>query len=139
MSRITHILASVALLAIATPLAAADRYAERAEAKLTKILANRTAGKPVQCLNLRDIQSSQIIDRTAIVYQSGGKLYVNRPDGAQTLDDDDILVTRTIGSQLCRMDPVNLVSRAGRFQHGFVSLGEFVPYARPPKVPQPAQ
>ena len=102
------------------------------EARLDRMLAGRVAGKPVDCINLRDIRSSQIIDRTAIVYQVGGKLYVNRPrGGASSLDSDDILVTNSVTSQLCRVDTVRLVDRTSRFYSGFVSLGEFVPYAKP--------
>jgi hypothetical protein len=101
------------------------------EARLDRMLAGRVAGKPVDCINLRDIRSSQIIDRTAIVYQVGGKLYVNRPrGGASSLDDNDILVTNTVTSQLCRIDTVRLIDRTSRFYSGFVSLGEFVPYTK---------
>ena len=104
------------------------------EARLDRVLEGRVAGKPVNCINLRDIQSSQIIDRTAIVYSVGSKLYVNRPRiGANSLDRDDILLTRTSTSQLCSIDTVRLIDRGGMFPRGFVSLGEFVPYAKPPK------
>jgi hypothetical protein len=58
---------------------------------------------------------------------------VNRPDGAGSLDDDDILMTRTYTGQLCRLDSVNLFSRAGRYERGFVTLGNFVPYTKAPK------
>jgi hypothetical protein len=44
-------------------------------------------------------------------------------------------VTKTFGSQLCSIDTVNLIDRASRFPHGFVSLGQFVPYT---KVKHPA-
>lgn len=101
------------------------------EARLDKLLDGRIAGKPVDCINLRDIQSSEIIDRTAIVYRVGAKYYVNRPrSGASWLDSDDILVTRTVTGRLCSIDSVNLIDRGSRFQRGFVSLGEFVPYSR---------
>ena len=57
---------------------------------------------------------------------------VNRPKGgAESLDDDDILVTKTTGSQLCSIDAVELRDRSSRMYSGFVSLGEFVPYRRP--------
>jgi hypothetical protein len=49
------------------------------EAQLAKALDGRVAGEPVNCLSLRSIRSSRIIDRTAIVYQVGNTLYVNRP------------------------------------------------------------
>ena len=103
------------------------------EARLEKLLQGRVAGKPVNCINSRDIRSTQIIDRTAIVYRVGSKLYVNRPrSGASSLDRDDILVTRQFGgtSQLCRIDMVQLIDRAALFPTGFVALGEFVPYSR---------
>ena len=61
----------------------------------------------------------------------GSTLWVNRPDGgAESLDDDDILVLRTTGSQLCSIDTLELHDRTSRMYSGFVSLGEFVPYRR---------
>ena len=121
------------LTAAAALLAAGSASAAVApEARLDKLLEGRVAGQPVSCINQRDIRSAQIIDRTAIVYRVGGKLYVNRPRaGASTLDRDDILVTRSFGtSQLCRIDTVQLIDRVALFPTGFVSLGEFVPYTR---------
>jgi hypothetical protein len=100
--------------------------------KLAKALDGRVAGKPVSCISLNDIRSSEIIDRTAIVSRTGGgRLYVNTPQIGQTsLDDDDILVTKTSGSQLCRLDTVRLFDRGARFETGFVALGDFVPYIK---------
>ena len=132
MKRILSVLAAAGLVAAAAPSLAADRAA-RGEAGLAKLLANRVPGKPVSCINQRDIRSSQVLDGTAIVYEAFGKLYVNRPSGASSLDDDDILVTRTYTTQLCRMDTVRLVDRVARFERGFVSLNEFVPYEKPKK------
>lgn len=122
-----------ALLAAALPAQAASPAATaKAEARLAKALDGRVAGKPVDCINLRDIQSSEIIDRTAIVYRtSGNRLYVNRPDiGQSSLDRDDILVTKTYSSQLCSLDTVHLLDRGTQFSSGFVGLGKFVPYTK---------
>ncbi len=130
---LSALLAGAALLTIGLPAAAAGRYDNsEAEARLAKALAGRVAGKPVDCINLRDIQSSEIIDRTAIVYRTGGgRLYVNRPTtGAESLDRDDILVTKTWDSRLCSIDIVRLVDRGSSFERGFVGLGEFVPYVK---------
>ena len=56
---------------------------------------------------------------------------MNTPRIGQTsLDDDDILVTKTWGSQLCSLDTVRLFDRGARFETGFVGLGEFVPYTK---------
>ena len=101
------------------------------QAKLPKLLEGRVAGEPQNCISLSTARSSQIIDKTAIVYKVGNTLWVNRPKGgAESLDDDDILVTRTTSSQLCSIDTIQLRDRTSHFYTGFVSLGEFVPYRR---------
>lgn len=128
MSRFAKITLAGALAAIS---AAAGAASPSPEARLEKLLDGRVAGKPVSCINLRSIQSTEIIDGTAIVYRVGSRLYVNRPSGARQLDRDDIMVTRSIGSQLCRIDMVRLVDRTALFPTGFVNLGEFVPYTKP--------
>ena len=132
-----RLLLSFALAALIPPLgmsaSAATNGNVRGDAKLAKALDGRVAGKPVSCINLRDIRSSEIIDGTAILYRTGGgQIYVNTPRIGQTsLDDDDILVTKTWGSQLCSLDTVRLLNRGARFETGFVGLGEFVPYSKP--------
>lgn len=125
------ILAGLALLGLAPVHAATDREA-RGAAELAKALEGRTAGEPVDCLYLRDIRSTRIIDRTAILYETrGGTIYVNKPDGgAGSLDKWDILVTDTHLSQLCDIDIVQLFDVTSRIQTGFVQLGEFVPYRK---------
>jgi hypothetical protein len=109
--------------------------------ELAKIVKDRVPGKPVNCINLTQIRSTTIIDRTAIVYDMGGTIYVNRPPYPQSLDDDDILITRTWGSQLCNVDIVQLATRnggAGMWWRGSVGLGEFVPYTKPKPAPAAA-
>jgi hypothetical protein len=129
---LSSLLLAAAVAAISVPATAAIDRGARAEARLTKALEGRVPGKPVSCINLSNIRSSEIIDRTAILYRmGGGRLYVNTPRmGQESLDDDDILVTRTSGSQLCSLDTVRLFDRGARFETGFVGLGEFVPYAK---------
>ena len=101
------------------------------EAKLAKMLDGRVAGKPQDCIFLPSIRGSRIVDNTAIVYDAGRTLWVNRPrSGAESLDDDDILVTRLHSSSLCSIDIVELRDRYGHFYNGFVGLGEFVPYRK---------
>ncbi len=125
--------AALATIALATmPAAAQDA---RGEASLDKIVAGRTAGSPVDCINLRDIRSTEIVDDTAIVYRmNNGTLFVNRPGSGSILDRDDILVTRTIGTRLCRIDIVNLVDRGSQMPSGSLSLSDFVPYSRLPRT-----
>lgn len=105
------------------------------EEQLAKLLDGRVAGKPVNCINLPNVQSTRVIDKTAIVYGSGGTLYVQRPrSGASSLDSNDILFTQLTMSQLCSIDIVQIRDRNGFFFRGSVALDEFVPYTKPPKV-----
>jgi hypothetical protein len=118
----------LAAAAFATPVVAAPR--DTPELQLQKVLAGRVAGKPTDCISLSSVNSTQIIGGRAIIYKAGGKVYVNEPrSGAETLRDDDILLTQTFGSQLCSIDSVKLLDRGARFQRGFVTLGKFVPYS----------
>lgn len=129
----TIMLATAALAATVAPaLAQKNDRAARANAALAKELEGRTPGKPVKCLNQRDIRSTRIIDRTAIIYETGGGvIYVNTPKGgASSLDKWDVLVTETHSSQLCDIDIVRLYDATSRMSSGFVNLGEFVPYRK---------
>jgi len=94
------------------------------------MLEGREAGQPVSCINMSGSQQSTIIDKTAIVYDSGNVIYVNRPRNPESLDSDDIMVTEIHGSQLCRLDTVKLHDRSGFWYSGFVGLENFVPYRR---------
>ncbi len=133
--RILSTLVLGAAMLASMPASAKVDQAAAAEAKIAKALAGRVAGPPVRCISLRSIRSTTIYDKTAILYDTGSKLYLNRPrSGASSLDNDDILVTKTIGSELCTIDAVNLIDRYAHFPRGFVSLGEFVPYSKPPKA-----
>jgi hypothetical protein len=125
------ILASLILAAAvsAVPASAADQ--KTPQEKLDRLLTGRVAGKPTSCISLATATSSEVIDGKAIVYRVGGTLYVNEPrSGADTLNSDDVLVTETYGSNLCSIDTVKLFDRTTRIPHGFVILGDFVPYKR---------
>ena len=101
-------------------------------AELARLLEGRVAGTPVNCINLPQAQGTRVIDHMAIVYDFGSTLYVNYPrGGADSLTGDDILVTKTPGTGLCKMDIVRMVDRSMGFPKGFVSLGPFIPYKRP--------
>ncbi len=128
--------ALVAAAVLAAPLTLAPLHAaprDKGAAELQKLTATRVAGKPVRCLSQTSITSSYIIPDQAIVYRIGSRTYVNQPrSGADTLRRDDVLLTRNIGTNLCRGDSVRLIDRNSRFVRGFVVLGDFVPYTKPP-------
>ena len=121
----------VTILAAASP--AAAQQADSGQAQLAKAVEGRTAGDPVNCIPLSAIRATRIIDRTAILYDTGARLYVNIPSGAQWLDDDAILLTRTFSGDLCNLEIVTLLDRSTHTQRGSVGLGKFVPYVRTPR------
>ena len=128
MRKIALILAAAAALATGPALQARERLTP--EQRLDKLLAGRVAGKPTSCISSYDQRDMTVLNKTALVFGSGTTIYVNRPRNAQDLDDDDILVTRSYTSQLCRLDIVRTVERTGGFQTGFIALEDFVPYRK---------
>ena len=126
---------ALVLAASAAPALARQSAHDRGEAELAKEVQGLIPGTPEKCLSLSRITGSYIIDSTAIIYRTlGGKVYVNRPYGAQMLRDDDIPVQFVYGSQLCRLDRIKLLDRSSRMQRGFVGLGDFTPYTKPAKA-----
>ena len=123
---------AIALAAAALLAGPASQAKERltGEQQLAKLLEGRVAGEPVSCIPLHRTSNTRIIDRTAIVYDSGRTIYVNRPRHPGSLDSDDVMVTRLHSSQLCRLDTVRLHDRSGFWYSGFVGLEDFVPYTR---------
>jgi len=131
LTRIT-LAASLAALTAATVATAARPTPDE---QLAKAIEGRTAGEPVKCIRLRDIRSTRVIDKTAIVYDTlGSTIYVNRPKaGAAFLQDDMILVVDTHSSELCNIDIVKLMDPGSKMISGTVGLGNFVPYTKPKK------
>lgn len=121
--------AALALGALTT-VAAEARPRETGQQQLDRLLQGRVAGSPVDCVPAFSIDQVRIIDRTALVYGSGNTIYVNRPRDPGNLNDDDILVTRRTGSELCKLDIVRLHDRSTRSFAGIVNLEQFVPYRR---------
>ena len=100
------------------------------EEQLAKMLEGRVAGKPVDCISVLDSHDMTVIDHTAIVFNAGSVIYVNRPRDASALDSDKILVTKSSTDQLCNVDIVTLRDRTGFTYAGTVGLESFVPYTR---------
>ena len=118
--------AGLAALSVAAPAASPDP-----EAQLERALRGRVAGEPVHCIDMHRVTGSTIIPGTAVIYDAGSVLYVNRPEsGAESLDRWDVLVTRLYTSQLCNTDTVDLIDQGSRVYSGVIFLGDFVPYRR---------
>lgn len=128
MRKIAIALAATAALLAGPALQARDKLTP--EQRLDKMLEGREAGKPVSCISTWSNRNMQVLDNTALVYDAGSVIYVNRPENPDVLDDDDVMVIKRTGSQLCRLDMVSMHDRSGHFYRGFVSLNDFVPYRR---------
>lgn len=130
-------IATTALATVVLALSSAATAKPRlsAEEQLAKATEGRIAGEPVKCIRQQQIRSTQIVDRTAIVYRmTNGTVYVNRPEsGAGFLSWDDILLTDTHSPSLCDVDFVELLDHNNRMTTGSVGLGVFVPYTKPPQ------
>ncbi len=126
----TFAIALVAAAALLTGPALEAKPKLSPQQRLDKLLDGRIAGVPEHCISHFDSREMQVLDKTAIVYGWGNTIWVNTPRNAEDLDDDDILVTRTSGSQLCDLDIVTTLDRSSQFFNGSISLGRFVPYRR---------
>jgi len=127
MRKLLPLLAGSLMIGGAAMAAPADR-----EAELARALEGRVAGEPIDCIDLHRVRSSRIIDDTAILYDAGSVIYVNRPrNGAEQLNRFDTMVNRLRGSnRLCSVDTVTMIDPGSRSFTGVVFLGEFVPYRR---------
>ncbi|OGS58911.1 MAG: hypothetical protein A3J40_03145 [Erythrobacter sp. RIFCSPHIGHO2_12_FULL_63_10] len=102
----------------------------KGEQRLAKLLEGRVAGEPKSCISNYPTSRMEVIDKTAYVFGRGNTIYVQRTHHPDDIDDDDVLIMRLYGSQLCRLDIVTTVDRTSRFYNGNVFLTDFVPYTR---------
>jgi hypothetical protein len=102
--------------------------------KLDKHLAGKVAGPPVSCIPLTLADNSIRVSDNIILYRVSKRL-VYRNDLANRCPglgrDDDIIVLKTLGSQLCDGDIIQLADRYNGFTKGACSLGKFTPYRAP--------
>lgn len=102
--------------------------------KLDKQLAGKVAGEPVNCIPLTLTDNAIRVSDDIILYRVSKRL-VYRNDLANSCPglgrDDDIIVVKTFGSQLCDSDILQLVDRYSGFTRGACSLGKFTPYRTP--------
>jgi hypothetical protein len=98
--------------------------------RLAKLLEGRVAGQPQSCISTMVNRDSQVIDRTAVVYGRGRTIWVNVPQNARDLDDNDAMLIRMYGSQICRQDIVTTFDTSSGMYTGNVFLSDFVPYTR---------
>ncbi len=129
MGRARHLLL---LLTLPSLMAAAHVSAPLSD-KAKGELAGRIAGEPLNCVPLRALRSTRIVDESAIIYKVSKRLwYVNQPDRGHCalLRPNRVIVTRTPSSQLCANDLVMIAEQNAPVTYGACGLGSFVPYTR---------
>ncbi len=104
-----------------------------APTKLTRTLQGLTAGKPVSCIELRDVRSTEAVD-DALIFKAHRKLlYRTDPrGGCPGASFGRTFVTRTYGGRLCRGDIVTSVDLLSGFETGHCIVGDFTPYRTAP-------
>lgn len=122
-------LATAALTLLAAPPVMAKEK-KSGEEELAELLEGRVAGEPKRCISTFPSSKVRVIDDTALVYGRGKTIYVNRTRHPESIDEDDVMVIRRHGSQLCRLDNVTTIDRHAGFFTGVVFLEDFVPYTR---------
>lgn len=121
----------MAALAAAPVAAKGPSMRERGEAELAKALNGYVPGPKVRCVNLSDITNQTVIDGTAVVFWGlGGKAWVNRPEGAEFLRDDNILITKPFGGQNCRLDTVRQRDRFTHMPSAAIVFNDFTLYTK---------
>jgi hypothetical protein len=110
--------------------AASARREAAASAELADALKGKVPGKPVSCINLRDIRSTKTIGDRTLLYETSSQLvYRNDPvGGCPASAPGRTLITRTPSTQLCRGDIVRVVDLTAGFDVGSCGLGDFTPY-----------
>ena len=121
-------LGALTLLMAAIPAVAA---APTPDQRLAKLIGERHAEAPIECITPDLSAQPEIVDGTAIVYRGGqNRTYVNRLGGkcGQLRESRRITVVGSSG-RLCRADPVRVSESTGA-DFGFCTLGDFTPYGR---------
>ena len=122
--------AAIGLAACATAMSQPEQRSAKAQATYDKVLAGKTAGRPEKCLPLRSSNDMVVLDDDTMLYRNGRTTYVNKPLGSCSLlgRGSYALVTRSIGSQLCRGDIGTVTDMTSGMTVGSCAMGDFVPY-----------
>jgi hypothetical protein len=96
--------------------------------------------KSVSCINLRDIDSTDVKDDQTIIFKMRGKKYYKNilPYKCSRLGFEKAYSLRTSTSQICSVDIIRVLENyGGTLKEGAgCGLGKFVEYTPPPKQPK---
>lgn len=106
----------------------------RGAEKLDRQLAGKVAGEPINCIPMRNADQAIRISDDILLYRVSNRLVYRNdlsPSCSGLARNSDIIVVRTITSQLCDGDIINLVDRTSGSSYGGCALGKFTPYRTP--------
>lgn len=111
------VVALVGVAILSSPAAAEDS---------AKVLAGyEKTGESVNCLQLRRVRGTDPLDDYAIIFEAGGKAYLNELNGRCIgLSREKRFSYRTPVSQICKGEIIRVFDSFGQFA-GSCSLGEF--------------
>lgn len=110
-SRITLPLCAAGLAAAVALVPATAQTKSQREA----LAAARPVGKPVDCVQIRQIRETRVRDdRTIDFYMLGGRVYRNTlPNSCARLGFEEAFSYKTSLSQLCSVDIITVIDRSG--------------------------
>lgn len=130
--RETFVLAvALALAGCATQPESVTRTAA-AQAELDKLLAGKTAGTPISCLQHYRANDMVRIDDNTIAFKQGSRVYVNHLRGTCSNLSNGFysLVTRSNGMGLCQGDIAEVRDNNSGMIVGACGMGDFIPYSK---------
>ena len=129
-SLILLVAATAGAATFATASVASQDGWSKAEADYQRQIADKTPGKPVDCIDTRYTRPSLSAYRDKLIYRVSRKLvYVNQTTGGcEMVGRDAVLVTRQFQTRLCRGDIAQTVDRQTGIGNGNCAIGSFTPY-----------
>jgi hypothetical protein len=96
-------------------------------------LADRTPGRPAQCLSLPTTQGPEILDERTILYRTGrDRIWRTTPIGTcPGLRPNTRLIIDIYGGQICRNDRFRTLDVNDTIPGPYCRFGPFVPYDKP--------
>jgi len=108
------------------------RAQARDAAKLEETLAGYTPGKPVNCVENRDLRGPEAYGEHTLLFRTSRKL-IWRTETSGSCDavaHGDALITNQFSSRLCQGDIARTANLQVGFESGSCAIGEFVPYRK---------
>lgn len=128
------VLPAAALAVIAS--AAVAQPASVSDAKRQLALTGKAIGKPISCLNTREIEETDAVtDRVLLFHLKNGRTYRNDlPQACPRVTRSGSAISYQTTGRLCAIDIVRVSEPASGFGYGGCSLGKFVRYELPAGV-----